>query len=170
MNIRYTYSLFVIRAKWKRREERKAGRRRQKIQIKSLTCSRCCWVFARAQMEMFVHSIAASVMARNQRFRRANSHVHQMRLGNLHIDRNAISPECIYRFLRICEHRVEVSMLQHENGNDVFYYYYYYDSEIDSSELQTQSRGIYLNSSCSQNVHAASSSAFEQSLILSHLK
>lgn len=54
-------------------------------------------------MGTFFHLIAAYLMARNQRLRRANSHVRQMRLGNLHIDRNAISPECIYRFLCICE-------------------------------------------------------------------
>lgn len=117
------------------------------------TCSNGCCVFDREQMETFAHSFAVSVMARNHRFLRAYSHVRQLRLGSLHIDRNAISPECIYW----CQYIFKLQNVC------IFL-------KFNLSKMRTQSHGIYLNSSCAQKVHAASSSAFEQSLILSHLK
>lgn len=104
------------------------------------TCSNCWWIFARARTGTFERSFAASAMARNQRFRRANSHVRQMRLGNLHIDRNEISPECIYRFLCICASHIWIVA----NGKNVcvcecvlllF--------RIDLSEMQTRNRMVF---------------------------
>lgn len=79
-------------------------------------------------------------MARNQRFRRANSHVRQMRLGNLHIDRNEISPECIYRFLRICEPHLDCGKWQKcvwVSASVLLLF------RIDLSEMQTRNRMVF---------------------------